>query len=382
MSPARSAQHASQSRAERFDTEIKSLLHTLQVYQVELETQNEELKRAQRELAATLERYTELYDQAPVGYVTLDARGRITQSNRAAKALLQLPAVDSTPIPLTQYVARHSVALLRNQLARARRDGAAPAIEIHMSPLGSDLRLCVRLDFSVDASAQSLRVVLTNVTSLRLLEHVAQYETLVEHQRMSADIHDGLSQDLTGISLSLRALQTRVEHGGSPAVAEIEELQAITTSALDSCRGIVRGLSPVGENEGGLIPALHSIVARTALSAGIPVTLDVTGPALVRVPIGTADHLFRIAQECLTNARKHSGASVIRMSLDVQSDAITLVVEDDGSGYDTARPDGDSQRMGLRLMQFRATSIDAELSSRSAVGRGTRVCCVCPQPPA
>lgn len=98
-----------------------------------------ELQRAQQELAATLHRYTELYEQAPIGYVTLDARGRITQANHAARAMLQLPGPGMPPVLFTRYAA------------------------------------------------------------------------LVEHERMSADIHDGLSQDLAGLSLSPRALQMRTE---------------------------------------------------------------------------------------------------------------------------------------------------------------------------
>lgn len=378
MTPTRVPQRASPSRAERVDSEIKGLLHTLQVYQSELESQNEELLRAQHDLAATLHRYTELYEQAPVGYVTLDPRGCITQANRAATALLQLPTPVETPIPLTRYVARHSVTMLRNQIQRAWREGAAAPIEVHMSPVDADLRLSIRLDFSPDAPSRSLRVVLTDVTGLRVLEHAAQHATLVEHERMSADIHDGLSQDLTGLSLSLRALQTRVELGETPAVEDLDRLNAITLAALASCRGIVRGLSPVGENEGGLLPALRSMVERSTTSAGTIVRFEQTGRALVRVPLGTADHLYRIAQEGLTNARKHSGARLIVLAIDVQREAITLTVSDDGCGHDTARSDVDG--MGLRLMQFRASSIAAQLTSESVLGGGTRVRCVCPQP--
>lgn len=288
------------------DTEIKALLQQLQVYQSELESQNGELQRAQQELAATLHRYTELYEQAPIGYVTLDARGRITQANHAARAMLQLPGPGMPPVLFTRYAA------------------------------------------------------------------------LVEHERMSADIHDGLSQDLAGLSLSLRALQMRTEQGSPPGVADLDGLNAITMAALTSCRDIVRGLSPVGENEGGLVPALRAMVERAGTANPPAIRFEMTGRALVHVALGTADHLYRIAQEALTNARKHSSAREIVLSIDVQRESITLAVTDDGCGHDTQCTDAEG--MGLRLMQFRASSIGAVLTSESAPGGGTRVRCVCPQP--
>lgn len=224
-------------RAERVDSEIKALLLQLQLYQGELETQNAELQRAQQDLATALHRYTELYEQAPVGYVTLDARGRITQANKAARTMLQLPPPGAPPVPFTRYVARHSAAVLRSHLQRGWRDGAAPP------------------------------------------------------------------------------------------------------------------------------PTVRFVM---------------TGKALVRVPLGTADHLYRIAQEGLTNARKHSGAREIVLSIDVQRESITLNIADDGCGRDLHR--ADSEGMGLRLMQFRASSIGARLASESVLGGGTRVRCICPQP--
>jgi signal transduction histidine kinase len=378
VTPDSNPKRRTHSRVESVDSEIKALLLQLQVYQGELESQNEELQRAQQELATSLHRYTELYEQAPVGYVTLDSHGRIAQANRAARALLELPAPGDPPALFTRYVARHSVAVLRSHIQRAWREGAAPALEIHMSPVDADLRLSIRLTFSMDQSAQSLRVVLTDVTGLRVLEHAAQHAALVEHERMSADIHDGLSQDLTGLSLSLRGLQARTAQGVPPGVTDLEGLNAITMAALASCRDIVRGLSPVGENEGGLVPALRGMVERAGAAANPAVRFELTGHALVRVALGTADHLYRIAQEGLTNARRHSSAREIVLSIDVQRESITLTIADDGCGHDTQRTDAGG--MGLRLMQFRASSIGARLTSESVLGSGTRVRCVCPQP--
>jgi PAS domain-containing protein len=142
MCPDSNPQRRAISRAEKVDTEIKGLLQQLQVYQGELESQNEELQRAQQDLAATLHRYTELYEQAPVGYVTLDARGRITQANRAATQLLQLPKPVEAPIPLTRYVARHNVSMLRTQVRSMRTCGCRSVSISRWTPIHSRCGSC------------------------------------------------------------------------------------------------------------------------------------------------------------------------------------------------------------------------------------------------
>src|SRR5215510_4593967 len=79
------------SRSEIFampDEQVRTLLHELRVHQIELELQNEELRQAQVELAESHDRYSDLYEFAPIGYVTLDKKGRIVESNLAASAML------------------------------------------------------------------------------------------------------------------------------------------------------------------------------------------------------------------------------------------------------------------------------------------------------
>jgi signal transduction histidine kinase len=366
--------------ARHVDTQIKELLQQLQLHQAELETQNEELRRVQAELAATLARYTELYEQAPVGYLTLDARLRITQLNRAAATLLGIPVDAPLPIPLSRFLLRGALAEWQARIASAAGNARPTSFELQIRPVGAGQLLNVHVDVAADKDSKSTRVALADVSELRALELAAQNAALMEHERISADIHDGLGQELAGLSLLLRALRTKTQSGQPATAAEFEQLNEIATQAIASCRSIVRGLSPVGENEGGLLTALQSLVERVNATGGAPVQFETTGRAEVCVPLGTADHLFRIAQEGLTNARKHSDANHIKLSLDVQRSAITLQVFDDGKGCGARA--GATQGFGLRLMGFRASSIHANLTIDDAPTGGTRLRCVCPQPEA
>lgn len=359
------------------DSHIKQLLAELQLHQIELETQNEELRRVRDELAESLRRYTELYDQAPVGYMTLDGRGRITQFNRAAGALLGLEPDAPLPMVLSKFLSRAAIASWRARFEDALRSGGSSAFELEVRSLASGDRRQVHVDLSADAEARTLRVMLSDVTDLRDLERAARDAVLKEHERISADIHDGLGQELTGLSMTLQALRKKSDAGASTTAAEFAVLSDITARAIASCRSIVRGLSPVGENEGGLITALRRLVERVNASGGVQIRLRATGRAKVHVPLATSDHLFRIAQEALTNARKHSGATHIEFSVDVQSAAITLQVTDDGKGCGEGA--GSREGLGLRLMSFRAASIHAQFSRDDVPGGGTRISCVCPQ---
>src|SRR5262245_5340840 len=99
------------SRSEIFampDKQVRALVHELRVHQIELEVQNEELRQAQLELAQSHDRYSDLYEFAPVGYVTLDQRGRIVESNFAAAAMLGVDRVDLVGEDIHQFVVRES----------------------------------------------------------------------------------------------------------------------------------------------------------------------------------------------------------------------------------------------------------------------------------
>ncbi|TLZ23631.1 MAG: histidine kinase, partial [Gammaproteobacteria bacterium] len=100
--------------------------------------------------------------------------------------------------------------------------------------------------------------------------------------------------------------------------------------------------------------------------------------APIRLQLPSTDHLFRIAQEGLTNALKHASAHSIKVTLDVQPDTLRLEIEDDGIGIP---PDAtESAGLGLKIMHYRAELIGARLSIGPGETAGTRLVCECPQP--
>ncbi len=192
-----------------------------------------------------------------------------------------------------------------------------------------------------------------------------------EQRRLGQDIHDGLGQELTVIAMWVASLASVTEPAASRQI--LAQLGELTQRAIRNCRGIAHGLSPVGENGGDLASALRELgAARAGPAARIDCEVNEEQP--LRLSARTADHLYRIAQEAVANALKHSGAARIAVRLAVGADTVRLEIEDDGVGLrHPARVAG----IGLSGMAYRARAIGGELTIGAVAGGGTRISCLC-----
>jgi signal transduction histidine kinase len=216
-----------------------------------------------------------------------------------------------------------------------------------------------------------------DVSERRQLESALLDAVGREQRRFGTDLHDGLGQELTGLSLLLSALAKTARTAGSPLAADLEQAQEVTQFALQSCRKIAQGLSPFGPAEGGLVGALRDLVARLRGQSGPHVDIAVSEVSLLGLSPSVSDHLYRIAQEAVSNALKHAHANSIRIALDVEQEHVRLEICDDGSGVrDVGRQ---ISGLGLRTMQYRASMIGAHFEIVSIHPSGTRVICDCPR---
>jgi signal transduction histidine kinase len=134
---------------------------------------------------------------------------------------------------------------------------------------------------------------------------------------------------------------------------------------------------PVSETQGGLIAGLRELVAR--LKTGSGPTLDFTTIGATRLGLSPAasDHLFRIAQEAITNALKHAHANSIKVTLDIEPASVRLEIRDDGEGL--TLPEINATGLGLRTMSYRASLLGAKFHITRLDHAGTCVICECPQ---
>ncbi|TLY68120.1 MAG: PAS domain S-box protein, partial [Gammaproteobacteria bacterium] len=260
---------------------------------------------------------------------------------------------------------------------------------------GSDLSMDVSLR-SIDGAQRWLRVVARSVhagpgaglervlgvaediTERMRLEQALHEAARQEQQRLGKEIHDKLTQELVGVALLARGLAAAARKGRQPSAEELDQLALLASGTIGTCHSIAQDLSPLGEAHGGLVQALHDMVDRQSDSNGPGVRFDAIEDAPIRLQLPSTDHLFRIAQEGLTNALKHASAHSIKVTLDVQPDSLRLEIEDDGIGIP---PDAtESAGLGLKIMHYRAELIGARLSIGPGETGGTRLVCECPQP--
>ncbi|WP_296444079.1 PAS domain-containing sensor histidine kinase [Rhodoferax sp. UBA5149] len=204
--PPASAEHALRRHAEEIAKRKKALssknletltpeamrqtLHELQVHQIELEMQNEELRRAQEELTASRARYFDLYDLAPVGYCTVSEQGLILEANFTAASLLGVARSELVKRPISRFILKANqdiYYLCRKQLLEASETSEAQSCELQMvkhdgTPFWAHLALTAAQD---DDGAPTLRLVLSDVSQHRRMEAAMQeseerFRTLIE----------------------------------------------------------------------------------------------------------------------------------------------------------------------------------------------------------
>lgn len=195
-----------------------------------------------------------------------------------------------------------------------------------------------------------------------------------EQRRIGQDLHDGICQMLTAVAFLCDSLRQRLTKA-SPADAErAGRIKELVDRAIAESRRVARGLHPVQLEEIGLMAALRDL----AESVGSIFNIRCTLVCAREVPIPDmtmATHLYRIAQEAVSNAHRHGRAAEIRISLGrLKSGHVRLTIEDDGVGIPGERGNG----MGLAVMEYRAAAIGASLDITTSKGQGTRIVCTAP----
>jgi len=196
-----------------------------------------------------------------------------------------------------------------------------------------------------------------------------------ERRRLGQDLHDGVCQQVTAALLRCQALERRLERGGTVSSTDFAPLSSLLADTIDDARNVARGLCPLEPEPEALAPALRALTKRTQELAAVRCECTTAGDVRVADP-ATAQHLYRIAQEALSNAVRHAKASRIRLEFRGTDGEFTLQVEDDGVGLPAAAPAGG---MGLRTMMYRAEVLGGKLTLAPAAGGGTRVTCRVPR---
>ncbi|PTX98918.1 PAS domain-containing protein [Opitutus sp. ER46] len=226
-----------------------------------------------------------------------------------------------------------------------------------------------------DVAGRPLRMIGANadITDRKQLEKELTSISDREQRRIGQDLHDGLGQQLTAIEFMCQSLRADLKDAAPEIREQVVAMGAFLRQAITQTRALAHGLTAFMLDASGLQGALAELAETTGALGRVKVRFSC--PAPVRVKDGeTAVHLYRIAQEAIGNALKHSRATEIYVSLVDEDGVVTLRVSDNGTGLPKADEVGDAG-VGMRVMDHRAATIGANLSISSRRNRGVTVTC-------
>ncbi|WP_226580635.1 sensor histidine kinase [Halobacillus litoralis] len=193
-----------------------------------------------------------------------------------------------------------------------------------------------------------------------------------ERRRLSREIHDGPAQMLANVMLRSDLVErTYRERGIDEAMEEVKSVRSLVRSALYEVRKIIYDLRPMALDDLGLIPTLKKYLATVEeYNESMQITFTSFGTER-RLESKYEVALFRLIQESVQNAVKHAEASIIKVKVEMKPSAVSIIVKDDGRGFDPSKKKDKS--FGLMGMRERVDMLDGELNIDSSIGEGTIV---------
>jgi PAS domain S-box-containing protein len=218
-------------------------------------------------------------------------------------------------------------------------------------------------------------IIFRDITERRHLEREILEISDQERRRIGQDLHDGLCQHLAGIELMSQVLEQKLATKSKADAARAGEIAGHVREAIGQTRSLARGLAPVTLESEGLSSALRELAVNTEKLFGIACRVELV-ESIPFSAAATGTHLYRIAQEAVSNAIKHGKATEVVIRLRPAHHRLELTVADNGSGFPKviSRQGG----MGLRIMRYRAGMIAGLLSIEPNPAGGTIVSCSVP----
>ncbi len=409
------------------EADPRRTLHELQVHQIQLEMQNAELREARAQLERLVDKYTDLYDFAPVGYFSLDAAACIHEVNLTGAAMLGIERSRLLRRSFSGFVAPANRSAFDVFLRNVFADDGRKVCEITLKN-ESGSTLWVDLQGTYAAGPESLcRLSVSDVTALkrageaqkraevlkavnealeaevarrretekslreskrrqsrllrearrmqeqlRLLSHQVLHVQEAERRRISLDLHDEIAQTLVAINVHLASLANDVDNGRMQE--KIMETQKLVEQSVESVHRFAMGLRPTVLDDFGLIHALKACAKDFTEKTNLPVRIELPGE-LKPLGDGRSVALYRVAQAALSNVTRHAEATEARITLRQTQRTLILEVADNGKAFDAKRAlsGKNSARLGLIGMRERAEMAGGRFHVTSTPGKGTTV---------
>jgi PAS domain S-box-containing protein len=322
------------------------------------------------------ERLRAILNTAVEGIITIDDRGRIETMNTAAERIFGYPANElvgkNVKVLMPSPYREHHDGYLNNY----KRTGHAKIIGIGREVVGQ------RKDgttFPMDLAVSQVKLhdrmifagFVRDITDRKRLEKEILQISELEQHRIGQDLHDGICQQMAGVELMAEVLEQKLQKQAKALAPQAEKIAASVREVIGQTRALSRGLSPVLLESEGLMSAFKELASNTKEMFGVSCQFFCLKPVAVE-DLTTATHLYRIAQEAVSNAIKHGKAREIQIVLSAEEGLLTLAIQDDGVGIQAPSPK--KKGMGLQVMKYRAGIIGGSIDVRKSE-HGTRVTC-------
>ena len=414
------------------DFSTQRLFHELEVHRIELEMQNAELQKTRDELEVSLEKITDLYDFAPVGYFSIDESGVILEANLKSAALLGMERaglVNRSVLYLMSPESRPVFLAFLKRACNGTKDQECEALLLKkgggsflagfratsaVGPVGAR-RWCRvafgdvtdrkkaeeaqrRLEEMANTNLGLNREIVRRQTVEHTLKKSEQRQSLLvkqsrhmqgqlrhlshqilqaqeeERMRISRDLHDEIAQTLVGINVQLAALTKEAAGGPKGLQQKIARAQKMVEKSVEKVHQFARKLRPALLDDLGLIPALHAFMKGFTKRTGVHTSLTAIAAA-ERLDAAKRTVLFRVAQEALTNVARHAQASRVEVTIQKLPEGICMKIMDDGKSFQVDRVlHGKGRKhLGLLGMRERLEMIGGSFAVESAAGKGTTI---------
>jgi PAS domain S-box-containing protein len=380
---------------------IEALVHELRVHQIELELQCQELQRAQVEAEESRNRYRELYESIPIGYVTIDGSGRMYDVNPAGASLLGLDFenrklnnffsfFDEDADAVTLYC-RRTLTEARPESIEVRMkrvDGTAFTAALQAAPVehGEGKGERIRVTFKDVSRRKAVEEALhqhqieLEANRHELQELMAKLFTAQEEERrrIACDLHDDHCQRITALILEASAMEKLIRPVLPSLLPRMSLLKNKLSDILDDFRHITHELHPRHLDTVSLACSMRTHIKEFVDYSALDVNFaEHEVPPQLPMPITIC--LYRLLQESLGNIRKHANAKHVAVSLAGIGSEVELRVNDDGSGFNSA---DNKKGLGLTSMQERVRPLRGQVTINSRPGQGTLVTVRIPVPSA